>query len=203
MPISTHVQTAFVFVSIALIVVVVLRPRLIERPSGRALAFVAFFLMPALATAFGLTVHLEHAKTTDFCLSCHVMEPYGESLRVDSAEHLPAVHFQNTLMPRQDACFACHTTYTMFGDFQAKLRGLKHVWVQYLGTVPEELALYEPYANRECLSCHGGARSFEDNEMHVDLRSELANDETSCLDCHDLVHDTGNLDALERWEAGP
>ena len=90
------------------------------------------------------------------------MEPYGRSLLVDDPAYVPARHFQNNRVPRDDACFTCHTNYTLFGDYKAKLRGLRHVYVNYIGTIPKQIKLYDPYNNRECLHCHGGARTFED-----------------------------------------
>ena len=128
------------------------------------------------------------------------MEPYGKSLLIDDSGYVAANHYQNRRIPRDQACYTCHTTYTMFGDFQAKLLGLKHVYVYYLGTVPEPLELYQPYNNRECLNCHEGARSFEESELHVDIRTELASNETSCQECHEPVHDVHSLDQLTFWE---
>jgi cytochrome c-type protein NapC len=127
------------------------------------------------------------------------MEPYGESLRVDD-ERLAATHFQNNRVPRESACFTCHTDYTLFGDVNAKLRGLKHVWVYYVTGPPEELALYSPYRNRECLHCHDGARSFEENEMHADVMADLRGEATSCLECHEPVHDVAGVADAPRWQ---
>ena len=87
----------------------------------------------------------------------------------------------------------------MYGDLEAKMAGLKHLWVHYFGTVPETIELYEPYRNRECLHCHGGARSYAENEMHADMLGELESGEISCLDCHDLVHAVDELDELPAW----
>ncbi len=128
------------------------------------------------------------------------MKPYGESLRIDEPGHIPAEHFQNKRVPREHACYTCHTTYALFGDAKAKMSGLMHLWVNYFGTIPEPIELYQPYANRECLHCHQGARSFEENEMHVDIRSELHSNELSCLDCHDSTHDLDHLEAHPMWE---
>ena len=88
----------------------------------------------------------------------------------------------------------------MFGGVKAKINGLRHVWVQYLGTAPEHIELYEAYSNQECLRCHAGARSFEEPDFHVEVRRELAANEVSCLECHDLVHAVEELDALDRWK---
>ena len=46
---------------------------------------------------------MERAKETTFCLSCHVMQPYGQSLYVDDAHYIPAAHFQNHRVPADQA----------------------------------------------------------------------------------------------------
>lgn len=188
-----------VVVTAALIVAVVASPRLLMRRSGKALAFVALFLMPLVITGMGFALHLEHAKSTEFCVSCHVMEPYGTSLHFDDLDYLPASHYQNNLVPREKACYTCHTQYTMFGDVNAKLGGLKHVWVYYTGQTPEQIELYQPYNNRECLHCHGESRSFVEGDLHVDMLEELRSNEVSCLECHEFVHDAANAADQELW----
>jgi nitrate/TMAO reductase-like tetraheme cytochrome c subunit len=200
MPFLDEVLVAVVLAAIALIALLVLRPSLTAARGGRILGFLGFLVLPVLATALGLSAHLEQSKSTEFCLSCHVMEPYGASLRVDDEAFLPARHFQNNLIPRDRACFTCHTDYTMFGDAKAKLRGLRHVYVNYLGEIPEKIALYEPYNNRECLHCHAGARSFEESELHQGMRAELGANETSCLECHDMAHEVGELKDKPLWK---
>jgi cytochrome c-type protein NapC len=192
--------TAFTILGAALIVLIVLRPNLTDARGGKILAFLALFIFPVLATWLATSSHIEHSKSTSFCLSCHEMEPYGQSLRIADSEYLPAAHFQNHLVGPKDACYTCHTTYTMFGDIRAKLTGLRHVYVHYLGTVPETIELYAPYSNRECFHCHEGARSFEEGPDHIDYRQELASGEGSCLECHAFVHDISDLEDLETWE---
>ncbi len=187
-------------VSLALIALVWMRPALIADRVGKILVFLALFILPVMATLLGLSVQLDHAKSTEFCLSCHPMEDYGKSLRIRDPEYLPAAHFQNKRIPAQKACFACHTEYTMFGDMKAKLRGLKHVYVQYIGTIPDKLALYEPYNNRECLHCHAGGRSFEENDDHEGLHELLTQNEISCLDCHTMTHAVDEIEELDLWD---
>ena len=193
---------ALVIVTIAMIFSVLRSRALSESRAGRRLAFVAFFILPMTITGLGLSAHLEHAKSTEFCLSCHAMEPYGKSLLIDDGDYLPAGHFQNGRIPRDNACFSCHTDYTMFGGVRGKLKGLQHVWVNYVGTVPETIELYDPYKNSQCLHCHAGARSFEDDELHAEMRDELVNEDTSCMECHDLIHSVDELDKLGRWSPG-
>ena len=100
----------------------------------------------------------------------------------------------------------------MFGDLQAKVTGVRHVWINYLGTIPDDLTLYQPYQNRECLYCHGEARFFNEDGLHGEMRPEFDSNEISCLECHTLVHDVGQLDTrggprfsdrLLRWSPDP
>lgn len=191
----------FVLVTAGLIFAVVSQRRLLRRRAGKAVAFVALFVMPLLITALGLNAHLSHAKSTEFCISCHVMEPYGTSLHYEDLDYLPAMHYQNNLVDREYACYTCHTQYTMFGDVKSKLGGLKHVWVYYTGQTPEEIELYQPYNNRECLHCHGGSRSWLEGETHQGMHEDMRTGELSCLECHTFVHDAENADDHETWEA--
>jgi len=43
------------------------------------------------------------------------------------------------------------------------------VYIYYLGTppAPQNIKLYQPFNNRECLHCHLGARSFEEGVVHT------------------------------------
>jgi cytochrome c-type protein NapC len=132
------------------------------------------------------------------------MEDYGRSLKIDDRSFIPAVHFQNNLVPRDRACFTCHTDYAMYGDLRSKVRGLRHVAVQYLGTPPETLKLYTPYNNRECLHCHLGSRSFEEGATHNQDPNTLPQtkaNQLSCLSsgCHNQTHNVKNLKELKFW----
>ena len=82
------------------------------------------------------------------------------------------------------------------------MRGLKHVYVQYLGHPANPIRLYTPYNNRECLHCHSGARSFEENPVHIALLADIKSSQLSCISsgCHDTVHNVGQLDRSKYWE---
>lgn len=191
-----------VIITIALIVITLLKPSITADVGGKILIFFSFFILPIAAVAIGTSLQLENSKTTQFCQSCHVMEPYVKSLYVDSGDYIPASHFQNNRLPRESACYTCHTTYTMFGGLQGKIRGLRHLYVNYMGKVPEKIVLYSPYENRECLYCHDGARSFEENVIHTGIRDVLQANKISCLSCHNLVHNVDKLEGLKLWEKG-
>lgn len=186
---------------------ILLAALILIRPAhaSKTLAFTGLFVLPVTASVFGVDRHIENSKQTSFCTSCHVMQKHGRSLLVDDATLLAASHFQGGRIPREQACFSCHTTYTMYGGLQAKLRGVKHVLVNYFGKIPDKLALYEPYNNRECLHCHEGARRYLKGETHSaepGRMEKMRRNELSCVskDCHDTVHLTSEVDSIPLWK---
>lgn len=186
------------------------RPGITVTRGGKILAFLILFCLPILCATMGFSNEMERSKGTEFCLSCHIMEPYGKSLHVDDPSYLAAAHFQNHRVPAEEACYTCHTNYTMFGTFKAKMRGLRHVYVYYFTTppAPERIRLYERYNNRECLHCHEGARSFEQGAVHnadPDLLPDVKSNKRSCISsgCHEVVHNVATLDSVKFWKGGP
>jgi cytochrome c-type protein NapC len=188
--------------SAGLILLLVLRPALTANRNGKILAFMALFALPILCAFVGTSQQMERSKQTSFCLSCHIMEPYGRSLRVDDPHYVPAAHFQNHRIPTEEACYTCHEDYVLYGGIRAKIRGLHHVYAQYIGTPMQPLHLYVPYNNRECLHCHLGARSFEESPTHTALHDDLVSNQMSCLTsgCHDVVHNVSGLDKVKFWK---
>jgi len=199
---ANYAVVTIIILSIILIGLLLIRPSITAAQGGKIIAFIAFFILPIVATVLGVSLHLEKATSTQFCLSCHVMEAHGKSLYIDDQSYLPAAHFQNNRIPREQACFTCHTNYTMFGDVKAKIRGLRHIYVYYFATVPDKLALYDPFKNRECLHCHANARSFEETSPHKEMKEQLVGNDMSCLTCHNKVHDVANIDKTKQWK-GP
>jgi cytochrome c-type protein NapC len=194
---------AALFIAVILIAVIVARPELTSTRAGKITTFVAFFFLPVLCMFAAGSEHIERSKQTTFCLSCHVMEPYGKSLYVDDPQHVPAAHFQNHRIPADEACYTCHTDYGLYGGIHAKMRGLHHIYTQYLGhpPAPDQIKLYTPYNNRECLHCHLGARSFMSNAIHMAILDSLKTNEMSCITsgCHDTIHNVGSLNKVKFW----
>lgn len=193
-----------VVVTIGLILLLFLKPGLTRTQGGKLLAVIALFVLPVASLRAGFRLHFEETKTVPFCLSCHSMEVYGDSLLVADETYLPANHFQNGRVDRRTACFDCHTQYTIFGDLKAKMVGLKHLYVHYIGQTPDEIELYTPYLNRECTYCHTGGRRFE--VLHDHDMASLANNEISCMECHggrERVHDVENVPQAEKWIQDP
>jgi cytochrome c-type protein NapC len=174
---------------------------------GKMLAFVALFALPLMATWTGFSEQMNRAESTKFCLSCHVMSDFGKSLYIDDPSFIPAGHFQNNRIPRDHACYTCHTDYAMFGGVRAKMRGMHHLQVQYLGTVPkpQDIKLYLPFNNRECLHCHLGARTFEQGSAHnktPGLMDTIKENKLSCVSsgCHEFVHNIASLNENTFWK---
>jgi len=195
---------AVLVLTIAVIAIVVLAPSVTVSRGGKILAFLALFIFPVLAVSLGYDHHMERSKQTSFCLSCHLMEPYGRSLHVDDATWLPAQHYQNHRVPHDEACYTCHEDYVMYGTIKAKWRGMHHVYAQYFENPKPPLHLYHPYNNRECLHCHLGARSFEQGTTHnadPQIMADIKSNKMSCLTsgCHDQIHNSTKLNEVRFW----
>ena len=190
-----------IILSVVLAIFFFLRPNVTAGVTGKILAFVAFFMLPVMCVVAGMTEHMQRAEQTQFCISCHSMEPYGRSLYVDDPGHVPAQHFQNHRVPADEACYACHADYTIYGPLKDKLRGVTRIYMQYISTPPKEITIPGGYNNNQCLHCHNGARSFESNPVHQALMSSLVSNQMSCITsgCHDTIHDVSSLGHVKFW----
>lgn len=201
----TSLILAVLVITIVLAGLVVARPTLTVARGGKMLAFLALFIFPVFAGLLGLENHVERSKQTSFCLTCHIMGQYGKSLYVDDSSYIPAAHFQNGRVPRDQACYTCHTDYTIFGGFSSKLKGLHHIYAQYITKPQQPIKLYQPYNNRECLHCHEGSRSFEQGALHTadaQTMADIKSNKLSCLSsgCHDTIHNVKDQDQVKYWK---
>jgi cytochrome c-type protein NapC len=203
----TAVIISSVAIAAALALFIGVRAEVTRSREGKMLAFVALLVLPTVAVWSGFNEQMDRAQTREFCLSCHVMADYGKSLLVDDPSYIPAAHFQNNRVPRERACYACHTDYSMFGTVNAKMHGMRHLMIQYFGTVPkpEDIKLYTPFNNRECLHCHLGGRKFEEQKAHQRTPDELEkikSNQLSCTSskCHDIIHEVGDLKDAKFWK---
>jgi len=60
--------------------VLVFRPAITSHPGAKILAFGVLFFLPVFCLVAGVDSEMERSKSTAFCLSCHIMEPYGQNL---------------------------------------------------------------------------------------------------------------------------
>lgn len=192
-----------IVLSIVLAAVFLIRPSVTHAVGWKIVAFIGLCVLPALCIVGGMNTHIQRSEQTRFCISCHVMIPYGQSLYVDDPSHIPAQHFQNHRVPVDLACYSCHADYGIYGPLKDKLQGLKRIYLQYVSTppVPASIRIAGGFKNAQCLHCHLGARNFEENAVHASLLDSLKSEQSSCLTsgCHDTAHDIANLSHLKVW----
>ncbi len=174
--------------------------RLMASTAGKLVVLAGIGVLPLAVSTGGLAVGVVNSSQTSFCLSCHEMTPYGQSLFVDG-DSLVAVHFQDRLVDRDFACYVCHKDYAMFGDVRTKLNGLNHLLVHYFGEAPDPIELYASYPNANCLHCHDDSRRYLEVDVHRRFAAEMARDERSCLDCHRSSHDLEAVHEGLFWQA--
>lgn len=190
-----------IVLTIVLASIFLFRPSVTAEAPWKVVAFLGLFVLPAMCIVAGTNTHMQRSEQTQFCISCHVMAPFGQSLHIDDAKHIPAQHFQNHRVPADMACYACHADYTIYGPLKDKLQGITRIYMQYMRTPPDPASIRVPggYKNDQCLHCHLGARSFQENPVHSAMMDTLTSNQVSCLTCHDMVHDVTNLSHLKTW----
>ena len=149
-----------------------------------------------------MSFHMQRSQQTAYCISCHSMESHGQSLYVLNTNYIPAQHFQNHLVPPNQACYTCHTDYTMYGPLKDKLKGLRYLYMEYVSTPPKTIHLDGKYSNLQCLHCHTGMRSFDENPTHTAIMGSLTTNQISCISCHDMIHNASEVDHLKMWIDG-
>jgi cytochrome c-type protein NapC len=175
-----------------LIAILLTQWRSYTRRGRLALLMPAMFVVPAALVVPATQADLEHMRSRDFCVTCHEMKPYSDSLLSDNEESVPALHYQNNRVPQRTACYSCHTDYTLFGGTRAKLTGLRHMYVHYFKGAPAagQIKLYGKFNTQNCLYCHGPAKNFLESKTHTRKTSieDMRSGKKSCLDCHDVTH---------------
>jgi cytochrome c-type protein NapC len=200
----TGVLVALIVLTIVLAGVFLVRPSITVGATGKILAFIGLCVLPALCIGTGMSSHMQRSQQTAYCISCHSMESHGESLHVLDTSYIPAQHFQNHFVPPNQACYTCHTDYTMYGPLKDKLKGLRYLYMEYVSTPPKTIHLDGKYSNQQCLHCHEGARNFEENLSRMPPLAALKSDQISCISsgCHDTIHNASEVDHLKMWTEG-
>jgi cytochrome c nitrite reductase small subunit len=196
------ILVALIVLTIVLAAVFLVRPSITGGITGKILAFLGLCVLPALCIDTGMSFHLQRSQQTAYCISCHSMETHGQSLHVLNPDYIPAQHFQNHLVPPDKACYACHTDYTMYGPLKDKLKGLRYVYMEYVSTPPKTIHLIGTYSNSQCLDCHAGMRSFDENPTHTAIMGALKTTQVSCISCHNTIHNASEVAHLKMWVDG-
>ncbi len=178
---------AVILVSYALFAV--LRGELNGVP-GKVIMLVGVVLLPSFSVATGMLLVFIRAESVEFCASCHhVMQAYADDMNDPEGTGIAAVHFNNRYIPGNQ-CYECHTSYGLFGTVEAKLHGIGEVYRYYTRTYSQPIEMWQPYSNIDCLKCHANSKKWLSLDAHVeeDMKEQLFDDRTSCMDCHDQGH---------------
>ena len=182
-----------VILDIVVCVIVLSKWKTFSHKSQKILmSFIIIFFTALIGMAAGVS-DMKKMMSVEFCSQCHEMKYFRQSLDAEDSEVLSAVHWQNNYVPKDTACFACHTDYSMFGEVRAKMGGVKHMLVHYFGNSKEKPKLYKPYFLGNCLHCHETAKKFRKSKSHnkgdLPLEDVIAG-KKGCLanGCHDTAH---------------
>ncbi|MFZ3216502.1 MAG: NapC/NirT family cytochrome c [Candidatus Acidiferrales bacterium] len=151
-------------------------------PVSWTLLLVGAVVFPLLLTGVGTILVFERAERVEFCASCHLtMKSFVDDMKNPASNSLAALHYKNRYIP-DDQCYACHTSYGLFGTVQAKKEGLNDVYKYYTRTFHLPIKLRHPYPNTDCLKCHAGSVKW--NDTHADYKDALFSGEATCMQCH-------------------
>jgi nitrate/TMAO reductase-like tetraheme cytochrome c subunit len=182
---------AILILSALVIIALAWRTRHAGRPrvgaTRRSYAVLILGVLPILWVVGALAYADSATKATSFCLKCHEMAAYGESVTTSSPT-VPATHYRNEWIERETACYVCHTSPGVSGYAVAKMKGLRDVFVHFVGDVPDEIRLDTPYDTAICLSCHGQDEAFLELASHRELVETPPSGEVACAGCHAVAH---------------
>ena len=146
---------------------------------------------PLLVTGVGTILVFERAERVEFCASCHLtMKPFIDDMENPRSNSLAALHYTNRYIP-DNQCYECHTSYGLFGTFQAKKEGLNDVYRYYTRTFHLPIRSRHPYQISDCLKCHAGSAKWI--EDHEDYKDALFSGEATCMQCHSDSHPAHNI----------
>lgn len=175
---------ALIIAGAALVVYSLVRYR--GKPAGIGswgLLIVGAGILPVITSSAGGVLVVQRSQRVGLCNSCHLaMKPYVDDMKNPHSQSLAALHYANRYIP-DDQCYACHTSYGMFGTVQAKAQGVFDVYKYYTHSFTLPLKMRQPYPNNDCLKCHAGSAKFL--ASHKKDREAMFSDEVSCMQCHE------------------
>ncbi len=161
----------------------------------RATLAAGLVFLPLAAFGLSYATLMERSKSTQFCASCHIMEPIRASSRANDGS-LASFHVSSGAVPTAKSCYTCHAGYGLWGDVGAKLAGMGHMIATLRNSYEFPLAMNRPYDINACLACHAESRSFHAVEVHAvpEIERALLAREMSCSGtCHPAAHPAGSL----------
>ncbi len=154
----------------------------------KLLLLVVLGVAPALLVLATFALSFQRAEHVSFCADCHTMTPWVNDLHNPKSKALAAMHFRNRWI-LDDQCYTCHADYGFMGPIKTKLVSMRHVAIYYTGIgMPQQIKLYKPFPNGNCLQCHGPAENFRTNPAHAAVMKPILASQLSCVTCHQPIH---------------
>ena len=147
--------------------------------------------LPALAFTLASLMLMERSKKTEFCGSCHVMQPIVASLHQENGSLASAHVHKWGAVPFGGACYTCHSGYGIWGNVGAKYSGIWHMVHTVTGRYELPLKTWRPFDISPCLACHAESTRFRAVEAHrvADIQNALIAREMGCTGvCHPAAH---------------
>lgn len=176
---------------------------LIRRPPlyARATVIALFFglgVFPIGTATVGNLHGFEATKKVDFCGGCHVMEPWVADARNPEGESLASFHTRNEHIG-DEACYACHADYSMYGTLLTKKQGTKHMWMYWvegfhsmeIDKAISKIEISKPFPNANCMQCHSTKLpGWNDEPEHGAVVEDVRAGIISCASegCHSPAH---------------
>ena len=201
----TAILVALIVLTIVLAAVFLVRPSITMGTTGKILAFVALCVLPALCIGAGMSTHMQRSEQTQFCISCHSMETLRKKPLRGRSEVRPAAAISRiTECPADHGLLCLPCRLHDLWSYEGQAQGMTRIYMQYVSTPPKTIHISGGYNNLQCLHCHAGARSFEENPVHVAIMDSLKTNQLSCISsgCHDTVHNASEVDHLKMWRPG-
>lgn len=158
----------------------------------RWLLFGSLMFVVGISFAVIFDVGIGSTNTTEFCISCH-------SMRTNFLELQQTLHWKG-VSGVHAGCPDCHVPKEFFPKIIAKVRAVKDIWHEFIGTIdtPEKFEARREYlanlvwekmkanGSRECLNCHSLEHmDFSLQDKFARKKHERASDKgESCIDCH-------------------
>lgn len=137
------------------------------------------------------------ARQTEFCGSCHVMQPIEAALHTDNGS-LASRHVRIAAIPSREVCYGCHAGYGVFGGIKAKIAGVRHMITNLTGRIQYPLEIHDRYDVAQCLDCHAQSEPFRQQEAHrpPEIQQALLDGSIACTGaCHAPPHPESALAA--------
>jgi len=144
------------------------------------------------AALFATQKTLQYTSTDEFCTSCH-------SLSVPTEEWKGTLHYSNATGIRA-GCQDCHIPHEGLEYLTTKIGGLKDVYSELMGTIPDAAAFeqhrarlaqnvwdkFEANDSVTCRSCHNTQAwdLFSQSDKAAEQHRTMEETGATCIDCH-------------------